>query len=186
MHFRVAYPLILLFSLLSLLSLVVAAPDAADKPKPKPSATPTQPPKPPPTSTCSKELLCCLDSTSSTSFSAKLIIDLLHIDLTSEQKGEPVGLTCSTFPKFGGFCSLKPLCCDKSFRESFIAITGSVTMVNRSLIPLYSPEQSPESSQLGAAQSAPENEKARLKPMEYLLKSIVHLLFETSFRSSKF
>ncbi|KAL5483608.1 hypothetical protein ACEPAI_8840 [Sanghuangporus weigelae] len=115
----------------------MAAPDAANKPKPKPSATPTQPPKPPPTSTCSKELLCCLDSTSWTSFSAKLLIDLLHIDLTPEQKNEPVGLTCNTLPKFSGFCSLKPLCCDKSFRKSFIVITGSVTMVKRSLIPFF-------------------------------------------------
>ncbi|KAL5521004.1 hypothetical protein ACEPAG_8926 [Sanghuangporus baumii] len=177
MHFRLAYPLFLLFSLLS---LAVATPDAANKPRPKPSATPTHPPKPPPTSTCSKELLCCLDSTSSTSFSAGLLIDLLHISLTPEQKNEPVGLTCDTLPKFGGFCSLKPLCCDKSFRKSFIVITGSVTMVNQSLIPLYSSEQKPGSSQLGAARSAPENDEARLKPMEHLLKSIVHPLSEMS------
>ncbi|EJD07791.1 uncharacterized protein FOMMEDRAFT_16409 [Fomitiporia mediterranea MF3/22] len=118
MQLRGAYSLVLL----SFLGLVAGAPDGANKPKP--SATPTGPPKPPPTSSCTNELLCCLQATDPTGLSAKLILDLLHISLTPEEKSEEVGLTCSTLHKrgFGDTCFEKPLCCDKSFESGIIAV----------------------------------------------------------------
>lgn len=96
MYLRVAYPLVLLFVMAA---LAMGAPDGVKKPKP--SATPTQPPKPPPSASCSENLVCCLQASKPSDFSAKLILDLLHISLSSEQKGEDVGLTCSTLHKRG-------------------------------------------------------------------------------------
>ena len=87
------YNAFIALSLLSLIPFSVGALDVDTK-KPKPSATPTPKPKPPPASSCKDELVCCLTLESPSDISAALILGLLHIGLTSEQKKELVGLTC--------------------------------------------------------------------------------------------
>ncbi|PAV17976.1 hydrophobin 2 [Pyrrhoderma noxium] len=105
---------------------VVIAVEHCSKPDPKPSATPTPKPKPPPASSCEDELVCCLTLESPSDISAALILGLLHIGLTSEQKKELVGLTCKdidlTGHPFDNICLGTAGCCDKSYDLGIIAV----------------------------------------------------------------
>ncbi|KAI5116966.1 hypothetical protein M0805_002168 [Coniferiporia weirii] len=113
---KVLYPLFLVFALLS-----VAFANSNPKPSQKPKPTPTPTPKPP---SCSTELLCCLSLAEPVSLAVSVLLALLGIDLTSEQKGQECGLTCNPFASgpFIDECIGKPACCDKSYESGILAI----------------------------------------------------------------
>ncbi|THH09631.1 hypothetical protein EW145_g1860 [Phellinidium pouzarii] len=100
-----------LFIVLAPLSIVYA------NPYPKPSAAPKPKPKPPSGPSCKKEPLCCQSLTESNASSTSILLELLGIFLTEDQKSKDCGLSCIDYSieDLEDKCHEKKACCDKSY-----------------------------------------------------------------------